>query len=195
MYFALPTRALRGRLTAELCCLGWVADPGGLSEAGWIGSAGSGADFRRRWRAFWLLRLGSSGLERPDPGHVLGERVPEGDGLDLAGAADEQSDEAAIAELGVAAFGSGRAQLIDLLGLLGAHASAPDSDLRRIGKQRHEGVAPPVTGLGRRRVDRAAGLPQDLDVVELGETASGQMLGRPGAVIGDQLLAHRQELA
>ena len=49
----------------------------------------------------------SAGRQAPQAGHVVGEREPQQDRLDLGGAAHQQADQAAIAGLRVGAFGGG----------------------------------------------------------------------------------------
>src|SRR5919107_2952712 len=92
----------RGRAEARWLCA-MPSGPGGLSVAG----------------------VRSGGEEAAGAGHVVRQRVPEPDRLGLLEAADEEAQQAAVAALGVDAFGGGGALLVDRLGRLAAHAPAP----------------------------------------------------------------------
>ena len=76
----------------------------------WTNGSGLGHDSgvawrlpREGWRGRGLpgRRSGSGGRQAPEARHVVGEGVPEEDGLDLLDAAHQQAEEAAIAGLGV----------------------------------------------------------------------------------------------
>lgn len=117
--------------------------------------------------------------------------MPQRPGEGVAQAADRKAQQAMIATLGVGALGRGGALLVDLLGLLGAHAPAPGRDAGPIAGQRRVRVAAVVLGLGRRREDGDTGGGERLDVGERDEAAIGEVLGRAPAVGAGDLVSIR----
>src|SRR5918911_1185394 len=68
---------------------------------------------------------GSGAEEAAGADHVVGQRMPEPDRPGLLEAAHEEAQQAAVAALGVGAFGGGGAFLVDRLRRLTAHAPTP----------------------------------------------------------------------
>ena len=130
----------------------------GWAAAGKEKDHGSGRDRPGRLRldrAEGRFRF-SAGLESPDAGHVVGEGEPEGNGFGLDRAADGELAEAAVARLGVGAFGGGCPLLVDGAGRVGAHARAPGRDPRWITGSWHMAVALRVAWPGHRSKNLAA---------------------------------------
>src|SRR5690349_9739925 len=89
-----------------------------------------------------------SGLDQP-PGadQVVGQGVPQGDGLDLLQAAHKELRQSPIARLSVGAFSGRRALLVDVLGLATAHALAPFGDTRLVAREWRMRVAAGIARL------------------------------------------------
>src|SRR4051794_1464524 len=125
-----------------------------------------------------------SGLDQP-PGadHVVGQRVPQGDGLDLLEAAHQELRQSAIARLRVGAFRGRRALLVDVLGLVTAHALAPRGDTGLVARERRVGGAAGIARLRHRR-ERFDTVPRKrFDIVEPDEAAIDKMLTWPFAIL------------
>ena len=121
-----------------VCGVGWRFPRGGWPGGGVLGR-----------------RSGSGGRQAPEACHVVGEGVPEDDGLDLFDAAHQQAEQAAVAGLGVDELRGRGALLVDRLGVVAAHAAAPLGDGGRVARQGRVRVTPAARG-GRRGVDRHA---------------------------------------
>ena len=115
--------------------------------------------------------------------------------LGLLEAAHEEAQQAAVAALGVDAFGGGGALLVDRLGRLAAHALAPGRHTGSVAVPWRVRVARRIARLRHRREHHDTRRGQRLDVGELGEAAVDQVLARALPVGCGQPLAHRPQLA
>ena len=120
--------------------------------------------------------------QTPRADHVVGESVPQRDGLDLVHAAHKKLRQPAITCLGVGALRGRGPLLVDRFGVVTAHTVSPVGHARRIAGLRGMAVPIGVARLRHRHEGLDAVLGQRFDVVELGEAAVGEMLARSRAV-------------